>query len=69
MLNTNEEVPKWMCQLVLFPYIVRDRKYKNGHLKILAKTILKGEDFGQYLDFPNEDKYQKWLQEIEEELK
>lgn len=50
--------------LKLLPYIIRDLRWKNGYLKILANDLVKGKDINKYLDFGNQKDYNNWIKSI-----
>jgi len=51
-------------QLKLLPFLIRDRKWKNGNLCIMMEDFCKGKDVSQYFDHDP-----KWLEKIEKEMK
>lgn len=52
-----------MNNLKLFPFLIRDKKWKNGYLCIMMEDFTKGKDVSQYFDY---DK--KWLEKIQKEM-
>ena len=52
----------------LLPYVIRDRKWKNGYLKILAKAVCQKEPITAYLDFSSKKDWDKWIKRIETEI-
>ena len=50
-------------QLKLFPFLIRDRKWKNGNLIVMMEAFLKGQDITEYFDFDP-----KYLASIRKEM-
>lgn len=49
--------------LKLLPFLVRDRKWKNGNLVVMMRAFLKGKDITEYFDFDP-----KYLASIKKEM-
>ena len=58
-----------MTDVELFPYIVRDRKWRNAYLGIMAEKLTKGESIADLIDFENEKKKEQRLQKVLKEFK
>ena len=48
----------------LFPFAIRDRKWKNGNLCAMMEAFCSNKDIAEFLDFDS-----KWLEKVEIEMK
>lgn len=47
--------------LQLFPYLIRDGRWRNGYLKIMMEEFTEGKDINKYLDFSSQKDYNEWM--------
>jgi len=47
----------------LLPYLIIDRKWKNGCLKHLALSIINDDDILKYTSFKDNKEFEKWKED------